>query len=158
MRERIEGLVLRTTMITGFPGETEDAVRRAGGVRPRSGASSGWARSPFRPSRAPPPLRLDGQLPEDVRQARRDRLMAAQQEIAFAWNAAQVGRQWDVLIDGYIPGEKHAYIGRSYADAPEIDGAVYVTGERLTPGRIVPCEIVAARDYDLIGVAVGPPR
>jgi len=64
----------------------------------------------------------------------------------------------EVLIDGYIPGEKNAYVGRSYADAPEVDGVVYVTGEGLAPGQIVPCEIVATRDYDLIGVAVAAPR
>ena len=56
------------------------------------------------------------------------------------------------LIDGEIPNEPSAWIGRSYADAPEIDGVVFVTGEGLQPGQLVPCEIVAARGYDLIGV------
>ena len=51
-----------------------------------------------------------------------------------------------------MPDEPNACIGRSYADAPEIDGAVFVTGEGLQPGQFVPCEIVAARGYDLIGV------
>ena len=60
--------------------------------------------------------------------------MAAQQEIAFAWNGSQVGRRLDVMIDRDIPGEQNAYVGRSYADAPEVDGAVYVTGENLSPG------------------------
>jgi ribosomal protein S12 methylthiotransferase len=49
-------------------------------------------------------------------------------------------------------------VGRSYADAPEVDGAVYVTGDGLAAGQIVPCEIVAAREYDLIAAAIGPPR
>ena len=92
-------------------------------------------------------------MPEPVKQARRDALLAAQQEIAFAWNQSQVGRRLDVLIDSDIPGEKNAFVGRTWADAPEIDGAVYVTGQDLSPGQIVPCEIVTARDYDLIGVA-----
>ena len=104
-----------------------------------------------------PSARLDGQLPEEIRQNRRDRLLAAQQKIAFAWNESQVGRQWEVLIDRDIPGEENAYVGRTYADAPEIDGVVYVTGENLSPGQIVPCEVVAARDYDLIAAAVGKP-
>jgi len=60
----------------------------------------------------------------------------------------------DILIDRDIFEEKDAYVGRSYADAPEIDGVVYVTGRNLRPGQIVPCEIVAARGYDLIGVAI----
>ena len=80
------------------------------------------------------------------------RFLAAQQEIAFAWNEAQVGRTLDVLIDREMPGQPDVFVGRTYADAPEIDGAVYVTGEGLRPGQIVPCEIVAARGYDLIGV------
>jgi len=71
---------------------------------------------------------------------------------------ASSSRRLDVLIDSYIPDEDNAYIGRSYADAPEVDGVVYVTGDRLAPGQIVPCEIVATRDYDLIGAAVGQPR
>jgi ribosomal protein S12 methylthiotransferase len=64
-----------------------------------------------------------------------------------------VGRQLDILIDSYIPDQKNAFVGRSYADAPEVDGVVYVTGEALRPGQLVPCEIVAARQYDLIAVA-----
>jgi ribosomal protein S12 methylthiotransferase len=78
--------------------------------------------------------------------------------VAFAWNRSQVGRRLDVLIDRDIRGERNAFVGRSYADAPEVDGVVYVTGESLQPGQIVPCEIVAARDYDLIGAAVGKAR
>jgi ribosomal protein S12 methylthiotransferase len=101
---------------------------------------------------------MDGNMPDAVKHQRRDRLMRAQQEIAFAWTEAQVGRRLEVLIDGGIPGEANAYVGRSYADAPEIDGTVYVTGKNLAAGQIVPCEIVAAKEYDLIGVAVGPPR
>jgi ribosomal protein S12 methylthiotransferase len=80
--------------------------------------------------------------------------MAAQQEVAFAWNASQVGRRIDVMIDRCISIEQNAYVGRSWADAPEVDGQVYVTGENLEPGRIVSCEVVAAKDYDLIAVLV----
>ena len=58
----------------------------------------------------------------------------------------------DVILDSPVPGEPWAYIGRTYADAPEVDGAAYVSGENLAAGQIVPCEIVAARGYDLIAV------
>jgi ribosomal protein S12 methylthiotransferase len=102
---------------------------------------------------------LPEHLPEEVKLARRDALMAAQQEIAFEWNAAQIGRQVDVLIDRDVPGEKDAWIGRSYADAPDVDGVTYVSGGRkLRPGKIVRCEIAATSEYDLVGVAVGKPR
>ena len=105
-----------------------------------------------------PAARLPDHLSEEVKEARRERLMAVQQEVAFEWNQAQIGRQVDVLIDRGVPGEKTAWIGRGHADAPDVDGVVYVTGQNLRPGKIVRCEIVATSDYDLVGVAVGKPR
>ena len=105
-----------------------------------------------------PAAKLPDQLPEEVKAARRDHLMGVQQEIAFAWNDAQLGKQVDVIIDSAVPGESTAWIGRSTADAPDVDGVVYVTGEGLSPGVLVPCEIVARQEYDLIGVACGAPR
>jgi ribosomal protein S12 methylthiotransferase len=85
--------------------------------------------------------------------------MEAQQEVAFAWNQAQIGSRKDVILDRPVPGESNVWIGRSHADAPDIDAAVYVTGgkKRLSAGDIVTCEIVAAQEYDLVGVAVGKP-
>jgi ribosomal protein S12 methylthiotransferase len=151
LRQRIPGLVLRTTLLAGFPGETEPQfhellqfVRQQRferlGVFCYSSEQGTVAES------------LDGQIPEPVKRSRRDQLLAAQQEIAFAWNQSQVGRRMDVLIDRGVAEEPKAYVGRSYADAPDVDGAVYVTGDGLSPGQIVPCEIVAASGYDLIGV------
>jgi ribosomal protein S12 methylthiotransferase len=104
-----------------------------------------------------PAARLPDHLSDEVKAERRERLMAVQQQIAFEWNQAQIGRKWDVLIDRPVPGQKNAWIGRSYADAPDVDGVVYVTGKRLAAGKIVPCEIVAVSDYDLVAVAVGKP-
>lgn len=151
LREKIGSLVLRTTLLTGFPGETEaqfeqlvDFVRRR--RFERLGAFA------FCPEPDTPAAELDGQLPDEVKQSRRDKLMAVQQEIAFAWNASQVGKTLDVIIDRCISEQEHAYVGRTYADTPEVDGSVYVTGERLAPGQIVPCEIVASDGYDLIGI------
>jgi ribosomal protein S12 methylthiotransferase len=57
-----------------------------------------------------------------------------------------------------VPGEPNAWIGRSYADAPDVDGVVYVTGEKLSTGALVPCEIVARNDYDLVAAQIGHPR
>jgi ribosomal protein S12 methylthiotransferase len=152
VRARVPRLVLRTTFIAGFPGETEEQFAELlAFVRQRRFERLGafvYSDEPNTPAEG-----LEGKVPEPVKQARRDALLAAQQEIAFAWNRAQVGRRLDVLIDSDIPGEKNAYVGRTWADAPEIDGAVYVTGQGLGPGQIVPCEIVTTRDYDLIGVA-----
>ncbi len=153
LRRRIDRLVLRTTLIAGFPGETDEQFEElVEFVRQRQFERLGAF--PFSPEPGTPAATLDGQVPEEVKQTRRDRLLAVQQEIAFAWNQSQVGRRMDVMIDRYIEGEKDACIGRSYADAPEVDGVVYVTGRDLVPGKIVPCEIVATSGYDLIGVAV----
>jgi ribosomal protein S12 methylthiotransferase len=152
LRKGIPSLVLRTTFIAGFPGETEeqfaellDFVKKE--KFERLGAFA------YCEEENTPAIELEGPIPQEIRNHRRDQLLAAQQPIAFAWNRAQVGRRQRVIIDSYISGEKNAYIGRSYGDAPEIDGVVYVTGEKLKPGMLVECEIVSSREYDLIGVA-----
>ena len=152
LRGRIEGLVLRTTFITGFPGETEEQFQElfefvAARRFERLGAFA-YSREPDTPA-----ARLPEACPESVAEARRDRLLAAQQEIAFAWNQAQVGRTKEILIDAAVPDEPDAWVGRSHADAPEIDGVVYVSGEGLRPGQMVSCEIVAAEGYDLVAAA-----
>jgi ribosomal protein S12 methylthiotransferase len=157
LRRRIDGLVMRTTFITGFPGETEEQFEELlDFVRVQRFERLGVFSYSFEPDT--PAARLPDQVPAEVKEARRERLMAQQQEIAFAWNAAQIGRPYEVLIDRAVPGEKHAWIGRSYADAPDVDGAVYVSGKKLRPGQIVRCEIVATSDYDLIGVAIDKPH
>ncbi len=152
LRAGIGRLALRTTLMTGFPGETEeqfeellDFVRRQRFERLGALAFSN------EPGTAA--AELDGHLAEEVKLSRRNRLMAAQQEIAFAWNASQVGKRLDVMIDSPVPGQRTAYIGRCWADAPEVDGQVYVTGKDLAPGQVVSCEVVAAKEYDLIAVA-----
>ncbi len=151
LRERIESLVLRTTMMTGFPGETEEQFEElVEFVRRRRFERLGVF--DFRDEPGTPSAGLDGRLPKDVRVARRDQLMAVQQEITFEWNASWVGKRLEAIIDRRVPGREHAYIGRGYADAPEVDGQVYVTGEGLEPGKIVACEVVAAKGYDLIAV------
>jgi ribosomal protein S12 methylthiotransferase len=148
---------MRTTFITGFPGETDAEFEElADFVAEQKFERLGVFTYSFEPDT--PAAKLPEQLPEDVKENRRGRLMAVQQANAFDWNDAQIGRRFDVLIDADVPGEKNAWVGRSYADAPDVDGVVYVTGERLSPGRIVPCEVVARNDYDLVAVAVGDAR
>ena len=84
--------------------------------------------------------------------------MEVQQQIAFEWNEARTGRQVDVLIDAPVEDEPNVWIGRTTADAPDVDGVVYVSGEGPTVGSIVPCEIVGTSGYDLIAAPVGEPR
>ncbi len=98
---------------------------------------------------------MDGHLPEEVRRARRDQLLEAQQAVAFSWSKAQVGRRLEVILDAPVPGQAKAFVGRTYADAPEVDGAAYVSGAGLAAGQIVSCDVVSAKGYDLVCVAGG---
>ncbi|MDA7980683.1 MAG: 30S ribosomal protein S12 methylthiotransferase RimO [Pirellulales bacterium] len=157
LRNEIKDLVLRTTMIVGFPGETEEQFAElVEFVQQWKFERLGVFTYSYEPST--PSAKLPDHLSEDVKERRRGELMSAQQEIAFAYNSQQVGRQMDVLIDGPVPDASNAWVGRSFADAPDIDGVAYVTGEGLSTGDLVPCEVVATRDYDLVAVAVGEPR
>jgi ribosomal protein S12 methylthiotransferase len=157
LRAQIPGLVLRTTFITGFPGETDAQFDElVEFVNQQQFERLGVFTYSFESDT--PAARLPDHLPDEVKESRRERLMQAQQDIAFDWNHSQVGRQHDVLIDTPVPGERHAWIGRTYADAPDVDSVVYVTGKKLAAGQIVPCEIVAVSNYDLVGAPVGAPR
>jgi ribosomal protein S12 methylthiotransferase len=152
LRQGIPRLVLRTTLMVGFPGETEahfqELIRFVQQQRfERLGVFA------FSPEPGTVAAQMPDQVPEPVRQSRRSRLLQVQQKIAFAYNEAQIGNRVEVLIDRQVAGQPHAWVGRTYADAPEIDAVVYVTGQNLRPGQIVPCEIVAFQGYDLIGVA-----
>lgn len=157
LRTRVPKLVMRTTFITGFPGETDEQFDELSDfVAEQQFERLGVFTYSYEPDT--PAARLRDHVPDEVKEDRRGRLMAVQQDVAFRWNAAQIGRQFDVLLDAPVPGEPNAWIGRSYADAPDVDGVVYVTGKKLAAGRIVPCEVVASREYDLIGAACGPAR
>jgi ribosomal protein S12 methylthiotransferase len=157
LRERIANLVMRTTFITGFPGETDaEFDELVDFVREQRFERLGAFTYSFEPDT--PAAKLPDHLPEQLKEERRARLMAEQQEIAFAWNDAQAGRRFDVLIDAAVPDEKNAWIGRSYADAPDVDGVVYVTGEGIRVGSFVPCEVVGRSGYDLVAAAVGRGR
>jgi ribosomal protein S12 methylthiotransferase len=151
LRKGIPRLVLRTTFITGFPGETEEQFAELVEFVKKEKFERLGVFSYCEEANTPA-MELDGQLPQKIRNQRRDRILAIQQPIAFKWNKSQISHNHEVIIDSYIPGQKNAYIGRSYADAPEIDGVIYVTGEGLKPGQIVKCEIVTTNNYDLIGV------
>jgi ribosomal protein S12 methylthiotransferase len=157
LRAAIPGLVLRTTFITGFPGETEAEFEElCAFVREARFERAGVF--PYSLEPGTPAARLDGHLPEEVKQARRDRLMAVQQEVALAWSAAQVGRQFEVIIDGPDPELPGQALARGPADAPDIDCVVRVKGKGLHPGDLVRVKVTAADGYDLAARAAGPVR
>jgi len=158
LRRAIPGLVLRTTFIVGFPGETEaefDEMRKF--VEETRFERLGVFPYSFEPDT--PAAKLPNHLPDEVKLERRDRVMAVQQPIAFGFNAGLVGRHLDVLIDGPAPGAKNLWVGRTYADAPDVDGVTYVQGAHLEPGDLVACEIVASEGYDTVARAGSlPPK
>src|SRR4051794_18823876 len=158
LRESIPGLVLRTTFIAGFPGETEaEFDELLAYVRETRFERLGVFPYSFEPDT--PAARLPGHMAPEVKAERCDRIMAAQQEIAFAFNRGLVGRSLDVLIDGPVPEDRTLWVGRTYADAPDVDGVTYVRGSGLEPGDLVACSIVAAEGYDLVArTEPAPPR
>lgn len=153
LRTSIPQLTLRTTLITGFPGETEAQYAELKSfVREQRFERLGVFTYSYEPNT--PSAKLPDQIPEAIKLERRDELMAIQQELAFAWGQAQIGRKMDVLLDLPVPGEAEALMGRGACDAPEVDATVYVSGKGLQPGQIVPCEIVATSGYDLVAAAL----
>ncbi len=159
LRDSIPDLVLRTTMLVGFPGETdsqfESLVDFVQDVQFERIGVFTYSLEPDTPS-----AKLEGHLSASVKETRRDELMSVQQEIAFAWAQRQVGKRFDVLIDSPLPEQPGVWLGRSYADAPDIDPVVYVTEQqdRLAAGRLVKCEVVAAQEYDLVAVPIEAAR
>ena len=160
LRERIDNLVIRTTFITGFPGETdeqfEDMVDFVQEARFERLGVFTYSLEPDTPA-----AKLPNHLPDEIKNARRDRLMEVQQSLAFDWCDRQIGGAMEVMIDKVVDADRNVWLGRSYADAPDVDALVYVTGQKKKPlasGQLVPVEIVGHRDYDLIAAAVGNPR
>jgi ribosomal protein S12 methylthiotransferase len=158
LRRRIPDLVLRTTLITGFPGETEDQFEElAQFVREARFERLGVFTYSFESNT--PSAGLPDHLPELVKQQRRDHLMEIQREIAFSWNEAQLGRQLPVLLDQRVADQDHAFVGRTYADAPDVDSLVWLSGSGYEVGDLVQSEVVAMKEYDLIAAglhALGP--
>ncbi|MCW5875721.1 MAG: 30S ribosomal protein S12 methylthiotransferase RimO [Anaerolineales bacterium] len=152
MRAALPGLALRSTFIVGYPGETEEEFQALMDfIEEIRFDRVGVFTFSFEPGTTSEPL--GDPLPQEVKDERKERLMLAQQRISLENNQAQVGKTLDVLIEGHGEvegsGEPIA-VGRSYRDAPEIDGLVFVEGQPPL-GEIVPVRITGAMPYDLSG-------
>ncbi len=167
MRERIPGLALRTTFITGFPGETDEQFETlVDFVQRFKFERMGVFTYSFEPDT--PAAKIDGHLDDALKEERRSRLMQVQQEVAFEFNESLLSRKLDVIIDHPVPaaegsnptGQPQAWVGRTIYDAPDVDSIIFVTEteHQLKAGQIVSTEIVGSQGYDLIGVAVDAPR
>jgi ribosomal protein S12 methylthiotransferase len=146
LRAAMPDVALRTSFIVGYPGETErefeTLLEFASEIRfDRVGVFV------YSTEEGTPASTLPDPVPEEVKAGRYDRLMALQQDISLEINHAQVGRTLDVLVEGQGDGLS---VGRSYRDAPEIDGLVLLPGE-IPVGELVPVRITGAMEYDLMG-------
>ena len=152
MRERIPGLVLRTTVIAGFPGETEeDFAELCDFIKEIRFERLGCFA--YSQEEDTPAAEMENQIEEDEKRRRAGRVMETQMGIMQDWGEAQVGRVFDVLTEGFDE-ETQCWFGRSYADAPEIDGRVYFTAADVpAPGQFVRVRITACMDCDLKGEA-----
>ena len=152
MRERIPGLVLRTTVIAGFPGETEeDFAELCDFIKEIRFERLGCFA--YSQEEDTPAAEMENQIEEEEKRRRAGRVMETQMGIMQDWGEAQVGRVFDVLTEGFDE-ETQCWFGRSYADAPEIDGRVYFTAaDAPVPGQFVRVRITACMDCDLMGEA-----
>jgi ribosomal protein S12 methylthiotransferase len=153
VRARIPGVVLRTSFIVGFPGETDAAFKRLlNFVRDQQFDRVGV----FTYSREENTAAYDlpGQVPERVKRARRASLMEAQAEISLAMNRGLVGREMEVLVEGPMPGRATRMRGRTSGQAPDIDGSVFLAGD-AEAGEFVRARIDKALSYDLHATVAG---
>lgn len=150
LRKEIPDIVLRTTLIAGFPGETdeqhEEVLEFIDEMEfDRLGAFA------YSPEEDTPAANMPDQIDEEVKEDRRDAIMELQQEIAIDKSYSRIGNTYLVMIEGKVANE-NAYVGRTYMDAPNVDGYIFVnTPEELMSGDFVYVKVTGAQEYDLIG-------
>ena len=150
LRERIPDIALRTTLISGFPGETqEDFEELYNFVDEMEFDRLGVF--PYSQEEDTAAAIMENQVPDEVKNARRDELMELQQEIAFEKAEEMIGRELVVMIEGKVADED-TYVARTYRDAPNVDGYLFVnTSASLMTGDLVKVCVTDANEYDLIG-------
>ncbi len=150
LRREIPDIFLRTTLITGFPGETEEDHQELMKFVDemefdRLGVFT------YSPEEDTPAAGMENQIEEELKEERREELMGLQQEISLDKGSERIGQEMLVMIEGKVSGES-AYIGRTYGDAPKVDGYIFVqTGEELMTGDFARVRVTGALEYDLIG-------
>ena len=150
LRERIPDITLRTTLICGFPGETqemhEELMQFINDMEfDRLGVFT------YSPEEDTLAATFEDQIDEEVKEERRDELMSLQQEISYEHTQQLVGKTIKVMVEGYL-FEDDIYVGRSYMDAPKVDGCVFINSpEELMTGDFVYVKITQGREYDVIG-------
>ncbi len=153
LRESVPGIVLRTTAMVGFPGESEENFEELCEFI-KEARFDRFGAFTFSAEEGTAAAEMDCQIDEQVKQDRYDILMQTQLLISEEQNAEKIGKTLTVLCDGF-DAVAEVYYGRSYADAPDVDGKVYFTAkERIAPGDFVEVHVTEAMDYDLVGEAI----
>jgi len=153
LRRAMPDICLRTTFIVGFPGETQRQFENLVDFVSEIGFDK-LGVFEYSQEAGTPAATMPGQVPSDVKAERKDTLMSIQQVISRAKLSEKTGKQCKTIVEKYEPGENR-YIGRTYMDAPNVDGTIMFSGEKeLSPGDIVDVRITHGFDYDLEGVAV----
>jgi len=150
LREKIPDIVIRTSLITGFPMETEEEHKELlkfikDYKLERVGVFT------YSKEEGTPAAKMKPQVLKRIKEKRRDELMTAQQKVVFAQNKALKGKILKAVIEGWLT-EEEVYVGRTMRDAPDIDGYVFIeSGKELVSGSMVNVKIKNASGYDLIG-------
>lgn len=150
LRREIPDIALRTTLITGFPGETQEQHEELMDFVDqmefdRLGVFT------YSPEEDTPAASMPDQIPEEVKEERQAELMELQQDIVFDQAEDRIGEELLVMIEGKVADE-NAYVGRTYRDAPNVDGLIFVnTSEELMSGDFAKVKVTGSADYDLIG-------
>lgn len=151
LRKRIPDIALRTTLITGFPGETDENHQElmefvAQMKFDRLGVFT------YSAEEGTSAAMMDGQIDEQVKQERQSELMDIQQNVVFTKNDQMVGKTVRAIVDGYLP-EDEVYVGRTYMDAPGVDGCIFFEAPyEIISGTIVTLRVTEAQGYDLVGM------
>ncbi len=150
LRAAMPDIALRTTLITGFPGETEEDHEELMDFIDRMEFERLGVFT-YSPEEDTPAAKMDGQIKEEVKEERQAELMELQQDIVFEQAEDMIGRELLVMIEGKVADE-NAYVGRTYRDAPNVDGLIFVnTDEELMSGDFAKVKVTGAMEYDLIG-------
>jgi ribosomal protein S12 methylthiotransferase len=150
LRKWVPGIAIRTTFISGTPGETDEQHQELLRFVKDFGFEM-MGVFPYSQEPGTPMARMDGQLPDKVKQQRVEELMLAQQQVAFAKSKSMVGQTIEVLIDR-IAGrdEEDGFVARSHAQAPDIDSVVFVSGENIHIGQLLDVKVTDYQAYDLV--------
>jgi len=151
LRDYVPGVAIRTTFIVGFPGEKDSRFKELLDLV-RDIRFDHMGAFAYSPEPDTPAATLPNQIPTDVVEDRLEVLMLAQQEIVFEKNETMIGKTVEVLIDE-ATAEDGIWIGRTQAQAPDVDSVTYVDGEDLQAGQFVQAKVVRTEDYDLLAQA-----